>query len=187
MWPPRAAKLSRTSVPPAVPDTPLQDDRLAWPGVARLLTGKLKPKPARHNGHGLFLKMVQMHRRTDIRRSKELAFQAIAVSITNDAEKGEPSEGLRAGHSTLRDLMRTQRSVHRGGSELRRREGNRCSVRPLTDDANSFNEGWATWRQNASASRDRAQESGSFYALPGAAPRQLHCGDQRRTVGVTPR
>jgi hypothetical protein len=67
----------------------LQDDRLAWPGVARLLTGKLKPKPARHNGHGLFLKMVQMHRRTDIRRSKEFAFQAIAVSITNDAEKSE--------------------------------------------------------------------------------------------------
>ena len=87
--PPRTTQLSRTSVPPAVPNTPLQDDRLAWPGIARLLTGKLKPKPARHNGHGLFLKMVQMHRRTDTRRSKEFAFQAIAVSITNDAEKGE--------------------------------------------------------------------------------------------------
>jgi hypothetical protein len=79
----------RTGVPPAVPNTPLQDDRLAWPGVARLLTGKLKPKPARHNGHALFLKMMQMHRRTDTRRSKELAFHAIDVSITNDAEKGE--------------------------------------------------------------------------------------------------
>ena len=41
-----------------------------WPGVARLLTVKLKPKLARHNGHGLFLEMVQMHRRTDIRRSQ---------------------------------------------------------------------------------------------------------------------
>jgi hypothetical protein len=36
--PPRATQLSRTSVPPAVPNTPLQDDRLAWLGVARLLT-----------------------------------------------------------------------------------------------------------------------------------------------------
>jgi hypothetical protein len=57
--------------------------------LARLLTGKLKPKRARHNGHGLFLKMVQMHRRTDIRRRKECDLHAIAVSITNDAEKGE--------------------------------------------------------------------------------------------------
>src|SRR4030095_3566654 len=39
---PRATQLSRPSVPPAVPNARLQDDRLARPGVARLLTGKLK-------------------------------------------------------------------------------------------------------------------------------------------------
>ena len=72
-----------------MPNAPLQDDRLAWPGVARLLTGKLKPKLARHNGHGFFLKMVQMHRRTAIRRSKEFDLHAIAVSMTKDAEKGK--------------------------------------------------------------------------------------------------
>jgi hypothetical protein len=44
-------------------------------------------RPARHNGHGLFLKMVQMHRRTDIRRSKEFDLHAIAVSMTNDGRK----------------------------------------------------------------------------------------------------
>jgi len=33
--------------------------------------------------------MVQMHRGTDIRRSKDFDVQAIAVSITNDAEKGD--------------------------------------------------------------------------------------------------
>jgi hypothetical protein len=87
--PPRATELSRTSVPPAVPNTPLQDDRLAWLGVARLLGRELKPKPARHNGHALVLKMVQMHRRTDTRRSKEFALHAIAVSITNDAQESE--------------------------------------------------------------------------------------------------
>ena len=70
-------QLRRIRNSPAVPNTPLQDDCLARPGVAWLLTGKLKPKLARHNGHGLFLKMVQMHRRTDIRRSKEFGFQAI--------------------------------------------------------------------------------------------------------------
>jgi hypothetical protein len=72
-----------------VPNPPLQDDRLARLGVARLLDGKLKPKLARHNGDGLFLKVVQMHRRTDIRRSKEFDLHVIAVSITNDAEKGD--------------------------------------------------------------------------------------------------
>src|SRR5712691_10280765 len=38
--PPRTTQLSRTSVPPAVPNALLQDDRLAWRGVARLLTVK---------------------------------------------------------------------------------------------------------------------------------------------------
>jgi hypothetical protein len=72
-----------------VPNAPLEYDRLARLGVARLLTGTLMPKLARHNGHDLILKMVQMHRRTDMRRSKEFDLHAIAVSITNDAEKGE--------------------------------------------------------------------------------------------------
>ena len=44
--PPSTTQLSRTSVPPAVPNAPLQDDRLAHLGIARLLTGKLKPKLA---------------------------------------------------------------------------------------------------------------------------------------------
>jgi len=33
--------------------------------------------------------MVQVHRRTDIWRSKDFDLHAIAVSITNDAEKGD--------------------------------------------------------------------------------------------------
>ena len=40
--------------------------------------------------------MVQMHRRTDMRRSKEFNLQAIAVLITNDAEN--PSRSYRSSH-----------------------------------------------------------------------------------------
>ena len=58
--PPRTTQFSRTSIPPAVPNAPLQDDRLARLGVARLLTGKLKPKLARHKGDGLFLKLFKL-------------------------------------------------------------------------------------------------------------------------------